>query len=728
MITVRKARYFLYRGENVSKKFSSNDVNAQEWLNTLGGFGVTLNIEGNPYIPSSNAYLSSFLEHADSVASQEIRSVLEKNIEQNNQIIDQQKQIWASIARIVGGDQALRDLLNQRIQGDAFGKDYGLGDILKTNPQESIDKSLQDLNALELFQKDIRKKTDQTEKAYRSMLTKVAKIFDDFRKMKNKPNFSYKNFYDYLKQNEPKVAGLEEAYYQEELYGLQSAELEATYVQMLNKIADSLFGSDEDRVSITSGTGRGAGDTQELREIRKQLRKFKNSQKAIMNDSKYSRSRRQRAKDDKNIDISRYFSISKAQLKKMDTKSPIRTFVEAYHALMDALIVEKRGSLAKAEASDLDVVHQIVREALNGVDTIRLLSSHRNQYSETGINWERVGNSLATYAPEIGVARINKDPGVVQEVLQNGHYRYNLTVENVGQDKNRSIIQDAIPGGANSIETRIEELGALSESLINEPPYLTYTHHDKKTGLTETKRFIENKRNQIRKQEGKIDTVLHISSGQESYNIAFSDKLYNIKNMREYGIMQGDLLTNLISLDSGKGKMDNRVLYLLLLNLSSLAAFYASDKSNREKVEWIVKALLSQNFFAAAFDPSNINYDGNISGMNSRNTLYIANFTGQLVPLYSILTTINNYMNLLLEDKKLNDSPLKITIDWAEMGSDGEGMYQEAYDTYPPKTNDDISKTARWHYVAQQVAKNTKLDMVFNMIAFNALYMGFYEK
>ena len=88
----------------MSKKLSSNDVNAQEWLNTLGGFGVTLNIEGTPYIPSSNAYLSSFLEHADSVASQEIRSVLEANIKQNNQIIDQQKQIWASIARIVGGD------------------------------------------------------------------------------------------------------------------------------------------------------------------------------------------------------------------------------------------------------------------------------------------------------------------------------------------------------------------------------------------------------------------------------------------------------------------------------------------------------------------------------------------------------------------------------------------------------------------------------------------------
>ena len=559
------------------------------------------------------------------------------------------------------------------------------------------------------------------------MLAKVAKIFDDFRKMKNNPNFSYKNFYDYLKQNEPKVAGLEEAYYQDELYGLQSEKLEATYIQMLDKIADSLFGSDEDRVSITSGTGRGKGGTQELQEIRKQLKIFKDSQKAIMSNPKYSRSRRQRAKDDKNIDISRYFSISKAQLKKMDSDSPVRTFVEAYHALMDALIIEKRGSLAKAEASDSDVVHAIVREALNGGDTIRLLSSHRNQYSETGINWERVGNSLATYAPEIGVARINKDPGIVQEVLQNGHYRYNLTVENVGQDKNRSIIQDAIPGGANSIETQIEELGALSKSLINEP-YLTYTHHDKKTGLTETKRFIENKRNQIKKQEGKIDTVLHISSGQESYNIAFSDKLYNIKNMREYGIMQGDLLTNLISLDSGHGKMDNRVLYLLLLNLSSLAAFYAAGDDNRSKAEWIVKALLSQNFFAAAFDPSNTNYDGNISGMNSKNTLYIANFTGQLVPLYSIFTTINNYMNLLLEDKKLNDSPLKITIDWAEMGSDGQGMYQEAYDTYPPKTNDDISKTARWHYVAQQVAKNTKLDMAFDMIAFNALYMGFYEK
>lgn len=31
-----------------------------------------------------------------------------------------------------------------------------------------------------------------------------------------------------------------------------------------------------------------------------------------MSNPKYSRSRRRRAKDDKNIDISRYFSISKA--------------------------------------------------------------------------------------------------------------------------------------------------------------------------------------------------------------------------------------------------------------------------------------------------------------------------------------------------------------------------------------------------------------------------------
>lgn len=71
----------------MSKKLSSNDVNTQEWLNTLGGFGVTLNIEGNPYIPSSNAYLSSFLEHADNVASQEIMSVLKENIKRNNSII-----------------------------------------------------------------------------------------------------------------------------------------------------------------------------------------------------------------------------------------------------------------------------------------------------------------------------------------------------------------------------------------------------------------------------------------------------------------------------------------------------------------------------------------------------------------------------------------------------------------------------------------------------------------
>lgn len=45
---------------------------------------------------------------------------------------------------------------------------------------------------------------------------------------------------------------------------------------MLDKIADSLFGSEEDTVSITSGTGRGADpENQGAKEVRRRLEEFK---------------------------------------------------------------------------------------------------------------------------------------------------------------------------------------------------------------------------------------------------------------------------------------------------------------------------------------------------------------------------------------------------------------------------------------------------------------------
>lgn len=45
---------------------------------------------------------------------------------------------------------------------------------------------------------------------------------------------------------------------------------------MLDKIADSLFGSDEDTVSITSGTGRGADPNNKgAKEVRRRLEEFK---------------------------------------------------------------------------------------------------------------------------------------------------------------------------------------------------------------------------------------------------------------------------------------------------------------------------------------------------------------------------------------------------------------------------------------------------------------------
>lgn len=53
---------------------------ATERLESLGGFGVVLNIPGNRYIAGAESYLSDFIKASESSYSNKIRNILAQNI------------------------------------------------------------------------------------------------------------------------------------------------------------------------------------------------------------------------------------------------------------------------------------------------------------------------------------------------------------------------------------------------------------------------------------------------------------------------------------------------------------------------------------------------------------------------------------------------------------------------------------------------------------------------
>ena len=162
-----------------------------------------------------------------------------------------------------------------------------------------------------------------------------------------------------------------------------------------------------------------------------------------------------------------------------------------------------------------------------------------------------------------------------------------------------------------------------------------------------------------------------------------------------------------------------QALYLLLLNLSNVASFYSETR--REKAKKVIQNLLSQNFFALAFDPSNAEFDVDLS---AKDTLYISNFSGQMVPLYTVLETINNYMQQILDgNENLAKNPVKANIQYANMAMSPEAMYKDSLHAIPYHSGVD----ARWRYVASQVAAQTKTQVDFDIMAFGNMYASLFN-
>lgn len=700
MNTGLDARSFLYRGENMA------DI-ATERLESLGGFGVVLNIPGNRYMTGAESYLSDFITASEGSYSNKIRDVLAQNIQTNQSIIDTQKSIWQKIEQdLAAQGMTLKSLLQQKVSSKNS----------NVYTEESLKQEFADIANLADMQKKINSKLStqiqETESSYRNVLRKISGIVGTYDRT-NLPEII-----EQLKSLEGSFTNeLEDTYYKRLIALTQTDEVSETLIAKLQQMDLAINGR---QLTLKEENGQYVFDdpqnflkgnvalSQELTSLVSQMMNARKSLQGTV-------SRRQKTQINKgtatakDFDPSRYLATSPAQLARMKSDNggkndQIKAYVSAYHKLITALENEYKRQLAKnGEENKNSFAYQSIQKSVaalaKGKSTTLSLATNQNFYSLSGEAFELLGADMAE--------TIGKNVTPTEEeaiAAANDKHPTRLYTIHVGNQANRSVIKTAgaiLPG---SIQTQISQLGNITKSLIDDVQY--YKHPND-----------ADRKAQIAQVMGKIDSVMGVKGSK--YKIAFSDKLYNLSNARNYSIAQGNLLSNFISLDNGSASMNNQALYLLLLNLSNIASFYSETK--REKAKKVIQNLLSQNFFALAFDPSNAEFNVDLS---AKDTLYISNFSGQMVPLYTVLETINNYMQQILDgNENLAKNPVKANIQYANMSMSPEAMYQDSLYAIPYLSGVD----ARWRYVASQVAAQTKTQVEFDIMAFGNMYASLFN-
>lgn len=691
---------FLYRGENMV------DI-ASERLESLGGFGVVLNIPGNQYMAGAESYLSDFIEASEGSYSNRIRDILVKNIQINQNIINSQKRIWQKIEQ---------DLATQGMTLEEFLQQKTSSKNNNVYTEKSLKQELADINNLADMQKKIQSKLSsqiqETESSYRNVLRKISGIVGTYDKT-NLPAII-----DQLKSLEGSFTNeLEDTYYKRLIALTQTDGVSETLITKLQQMDLAINGR---QLTLKEENGQYVfddpqnflkGKTELSRELTSLVSQMMNARKSLQG----TISRRQKTQINKGLttakdfDPSRYLATSPAQLARMKSDNggkndQIKAYVSAYHKLIDVLENEYKRQLAKSgEENKNSFAYQSIQKSVaalaKGKSTTLALATNQNFYSLSGEAFELLGADIADTIGK-NVVPTNEE---LEKVMANKHPKRLYTIH-TGNKANRSVIKNAgaiLPG---SIRTQISQMGNITKSLIDDVQY--YKHPGN----------IDRKA-QIAQVMGKIDSIVGVKGGK--YKIAFSDKLYNLSNARNYSITQGNLLSNFISLDNGPASMNNQALYLLLLNLSNVASFYS--EARREKAKKVIRNLLSQNFFALAFDPSNAEFDIDLS---AKDTLYISNFSGQMVPLYTVLETINNYMQQIIDgNKNLAKNPVKANIQYANIAMSPEALYEDSLYAIPYRSGVD----ARWRYVASQVAAQTKTQVDFDIMAFGNMYASLFS-
>lgn len=226
----------------------------------------------------------------------------------------------------------------------------------------------------------------------------------------------------------------------------------------------------------------------------------------------------------------------------------------------------------------------------------------------------------------------------------------------------------------------------------------------------------------IQKQFDKVDSVQAATVGKNPYYIAFSEKQRTAGGMTgSIGLMGDDISmfnnmnasgTNLyssldlISQNGADSSIPTAQIMFAMLNQSTASIYHNSSSNVQEKIKNYIKMQLAAKVLDLAFNRVNFFFNQQQKGidMNQKNTLFVMNVNNLYVSSTAILRGLiekfQNYQDVIADIVYVNvefDTAHQAYPLWmAAIASQGGG---------------DANQAARWGFVANQVAANTKLNV-----------------
>lgn len=226
----------------------------------------------------------------------------------------------------------------------------------------------------------------------------------------------------------------------------------------------------------------------------------------------------------------------------------------------------------------------------------------------------------------------------------------------------------------------------------------------------------------IQKQFDKVDSVQAATVGKNPYYIAFSEKQRTTGGLTgSIGLMGDDISifnnmsasgTNLyssldlISQNGADGSIPTAQIMFAMLNQSTASIYHNSSSNVQEKIKNYIKMQLAAKVLDLAFNRVNFFFNQQQKGidMNHKNTLFVMNVNNLYVSSTAILRGLiekfQDYQDVIADIVYVNvefDTAHQAYPLWmAAIASQGGGNANQA---------------ARWGFVANQVAANTKLNV-----------------
>lgn len=226
----------------------------------------------------------------------------------------------------------------------------------------------------------------------------------------------------------------------------------------------------------------------------------------------------------------------------------------------------------------------------------------------------------------------------------------------------------------------------------------------------------------VLKQYDKVDSIQAATVGDNPYYIVFSEKQRATGGLTgSIGLVGDDVSifnnmsvsgTNLyssldlISQNGADNSIPTAQLMFAMLNQSTASIYHGNDAGAQEKIKNYIKMQLAAKVLDLAFNRVNFFFNQQQKGidMNNKNTLFVMNVNNLYIPASTV------FRGLIEKFKHYND--LIADIVYVNV------QFDTTHQAYPlwmssiiSQGGGDVNQAARWGFVANQVAANTKLNV-----------------